>query len=49
MLPVGLYEWKITKFCNCNLVLTIMLKNILRIFETEIFKMFKNIQSEPKS
>ena len=39
MLPVGLCEWKITDQCT----LTFTFKNILRIFETEIFKVIKNI------
>ena len=43
--PVGLCEWKIT---NVHSILTIILKNILRTFEAEILKIFKNIQSQSK-
>ena len=44
---VGLWEWKITKVHS---ILTIMFKNILRTsVEDEIFKIFKNIQPQPKN
>ena len=43
MLPVGLYEWKII---TAHPILTVMFKNILRTFEAEILKIFKNIQSQ---
>ena len=40
MLPVGLYEWKIT---NGHLILTTMFKNALRTFEAETPKILKDI------
>ena len=43
MIPVGLYEWKITTVLP---ILTIMFRNILRTFEAEIIKIFKNIQPQ---
>ena len=43
MLPVGLYEWKII---TAHPILTVMFENILRTFEAEILKIFKNIQSQ---
>ena len=46
VIPVGLYELKIT---TANPILTIMFKNILRTFEAEILKIFKNIQPQPKN
>ena len=39
VLPVGLYEWKVT---TAYPMLTIMFKNILRTFEAEILKICKN-------
>ena len=46
MLPVaGLYE---SKTINVHQVLAIICKNISRIFEAEILKIFKNIQPQPK-
>ena len=41
LLPVGLYEWKITP---AHPQPTIMFKNILRTFEAETLKIVKNIQ-----
>ena len=38
MLPDGLCKWKIT---NVRPILTVTFKNILRIFEAEILKIFK--------
>ena len=46
VLPVGLYEWKITP---AHPLPTIMFKNILRTFEAEILKIFKNIQPQPQN
>ena len=46
MLPVGLCEWKTT---NVHPILTIMFKSVLRTFEAEMLKIFKNIQSWPKN
>ena len=40
LLPVGLCEWKIT---NVHQILTIKLKKVLRTFEAETFRIFKNI------
>ena len=45
-LPVGLYEWKVK---TAHPMLTIMFKNILRGFEAEIFKIFKNIRLQSKN
>ena len=45
MLPVGLYDWKTT---TAHPILTFMLKNILRTFEAEILKVFKNVQPQPQ-
>ena len=41
MLPVSLCKWKIL---NVQTILTIMFKNVLRTFEADILKIFKNIQ-----
>ena len=46
MLPVVLCDWKIT---TANPTLTIMFKIILRTFEAEILKIFKNIQPQLKN
>ena len=46
MLPVGLCDGKIT---NVHSILTSMFKNILRRFEAEIFKMFKEASASPKT
>ena len=46
MLSVGLCKWKTT---NVYPILIIMFKSVLRTFEAEILKIFKNIQSRPKS
>ena len=47
VLPVGLYgEWKIIA---AHPILTITLRNILRAFEAEILKIFKNIEPQPKN
>ena len=46
MLPVGLSKRKTT---NVHPILTIMFKIVLRTFEAEILKIFKNIQSWPKN
>ena len=34
---------------NVHPILTIMFKNVLRIFKAEIHKIFKNIQRQPKN
>ena len=46
VLPVGLCERKST---NVHPILTVMFKIILRTFEAEILKIFKNIQPQPKN
>ena len=46
VLPVGLHKWKIT---TTRSILTIKFKNILRTFQAEILKIFKNIQPQPKN
>ena len=46
MLPVGLYEWKITA---AHPILIIVSKNNLRTFEAVFLKIFKNIQPQPKN
>ena len=38
--------WRIT---TAHPILTIIFKNILRTFEAEILKIFKNIQPQPKN
>ena len=40
-IPVGLCEWKITII---HPILTIVFQNVLRTFEAESLKIFKNIQ-----
>ena len=40
--PVCLYEWKTT---TAHLILAFMFKNILRLFEAEILKIFKEHSS----
>ena len=40
--PVCLYEWRIT---TAHLILAFMFKNILRPFEAEILKIFKELSS----
>ena len=46
MLPVGLCKLKIPKV---HPILIIMFKNILRTFQAEILKIFKNIQPHSKN
>ena len=45
MLPVGLYEWKMT---TAHPILTIMFKNILRILEAEILNYLRTFSCIPK-
>ena len=44
---VGLYEWKQQLYMHP--ILTNKFKDILRTFENEILKIFKNIQPRPKN
>ena len=46
VLPLGLCEWKLI---NVRSIPTFTLKNVLRTFEAEIRKIFKNIQPHPKN
>ena len=46
ILAVGLYDWKIE---NLHPILTIMFKDVLRTFENEIHKIFKNIRPQPQN
>ena len=46
VLPIGLCEWKIS---TVRPILTIMFKKVLRTFEAEILKTFKNILPQPKN
>ena len=43
-----LCEWKITN-TSIHSLLTIMLKHVLRTFQADILKIFKNIQPQPKN
>ena len=45
VLPVGLYEWKIT---NIYQTLTTMSKNVLRKLEAEILKILRTFSLSPK-
>ena len=46
MLPVGLDEYMENIKCTSN---TNKLKKVLRTFEAESLKLFKNIQPQPKN
>ena len=46
MFPIGLNEWKVA---TTHPILTYRFKNILRTFEAEILKIFKDVRPQPQN